>query len=341
MVDRRKPLGQNRVGIVGGQAQVSLGDRNAVRGALRGHDSFHFAETRLDLVRQLDQLRPRPFRFLLVRPALQHRIRPLGALAHHMNGNVVQVLAGALQQFAGPRPLAAPVSPADQANGRVALFHGLGELNRVRDGFVPGKTLRSVRSLVADLPELDVVRLPHAVVLARRIIRVVGVGNPVRRLAGIAGSITFLGAAVCLDAVAQEVDAVERFGAYAATQVHKFVRADAVGFLAPPDVVPHPRPTAGRPHAFSPLVITAEETAEAYGAGSKVFDCLDEIRTPVVGIVVPGRFHRSVGRAERLHELHVQIRGNVEQRCGVNQNRVGIGRSQAGLRQLCQRGCRP
>ena len=56
------------------------------------------------------------------------------------------------------------------------------------------------------------------------------------------------------------------------------------------------------------------------GASSRVD--FDDILAPLVPQVIPRRLDRAVGRAERLHELHVQIRRQLEARRGINGDRL-------------------
>ncbi len=114
------------------------------------------------------------------------------------------------------------------------------------------------------------------------------------------------------DAVAQEVDAVERLGAGAAAEIDELVGAGAVGlFAAPTD-----------------------------GPGRQVLYRFGEVLASVVGIIVPARFDRAVGDAERLHELHVEVRRYVEQRFGIDDDGVRSGGQRSGASAVCWRNAR-
>ena len=102
----------------------------------------------------------------------------------------VDVLAGALQQFGRPEfSTRAVVSPSNQLDGGVALPHGAGEIDGRGDGLVLGEGPVAVRCLVAELPEFQVIGLPGAIPLAFLVVGVVGIGDPVGGLAGVAGAI--------------------------------------------------------------------------------------------------------------------------------------------------------
>ncbi len=153
--------------------------------------------------------------------------------------------------------------------------------------------------------------------LAFGVVGVVGVRDPISGLTRVARAVALARRGVALLAVAEEVHAVERFGADPAAQVHKLMRADAVGLLAAPNVVAHPGPLVRRADSFAPLVVTAEQPAEAEDAGREVLSRGNEVAPPVVTIVVPRRLDRRIGDPQRLHELHVKPGRDVEQRLWV------------------------
>ena len=126
------------------------------------------------------------------------------------------------------------------------------------DGVILTEGGGAVRGLVAELPELYAERGGGAVAMAIGVIGVVGVGDPIGGLAGVAGAVAFGGIAIALLAVGEEVDAIEGLGAGAAAEVDELAGADAVGFLASPDVVAHGGAVADGADAFAPAVVAAE-----------------------------------------------------------------------------------
>src|ERR1017187_7561330 len=119
------------------------------------------------------------------------------------------------------------IAPADELERRVALAHGFGEINRGSDGLVEseGPAGRSVRRLVAQLPDLQVVRFGMPVLLAFLVIGIVGIGDPVGGFAGVAGAIAFARREETLLAIAREIDAIEGLRAGAPAQIDKLVGA--------------------------------------------------------------------------------------------------------------------
>src|SRR2546423_1751162 len=98
------------------------------------------------------------------------------------------------------------------------------------------------------------------------------------------------------------------------------MRADAIGFLAAPDVIAHPGPLRRRTDAFAPFVIAAEQSAEAQHTGREIGRGFEEIFSPIVPIIIPGCFDGWIGRTKRLHELHVEVRRDVEEWGGIDKN---------------------
>ena len=189
------------------------------------------------------------------------------------------------------RPSAAPISPPDELDARIPLLHRACEIDGGRNGLIALEGPVAIRSLVADLPQLEPVRLDNAVLPALLVVRIVRIGNPVSGLAGIPRAIPFSGIAESRFPVAQKIDTIKRLGSRTPAEVHKLVRAYPIGLLAAPEVVPHPRPFVRRAHAFTPFVMAAEQPAKAHRPRCKIADGIDKVLPPVVTIVIPGRFH--------------------------------------------------
>src|SRR6185503_583378 len=102
-------------------------------------------------------------------------------------------------------------------------------------------------------------------------------------------------------AVADEVHAIHRLGIHSPAEIHELVRADAMGFPATPDVIAIRRALRWRPHALAPLVVTAQQTAEAHHPRRKVRRRVDEILPPIITLIIPRRFDRWIRDPERLH----------------------------------------
>ncbi len=95
------------------QAEVAFRNSDASLSAFGS--LFDFADAPFHIVCKLEQFFPRTLGLLLVAQALQHGIATLRTLAHHVDGNVIQILAGALEQIARPQVfVAAAIAPADQ-----------------------------------------------------------------------------------------------------------------------------------------------------------------------------------------------------------------------------------
>src|ERR1043166_8450001 len=146
---------------------MALGDGDPVLRVETRDRGLHFGDAALHVISQLFQLLPGAFRRGLVAEPFEYRVRPARALAHHMDGNEIDMLAGTSQKLTGPEfGTGVAVSPADQPDRRVALLHGPGELDGVRDRFVARERLIPVRRLVSDLPKRDAIGLRHAMRLA-------------------------------------------------------------------------------------------------------------------------------------------------------------------------------
>src|SRR5206468_2835803 len=109
---------------------------------------------------------------------------------------------------------------------------------------------------------------------------------PIRGFPGVAGAIAFRRRSIKLVAIAQEIDAVEGFGAHTLAKVGEFVCTDAVGLFAAPVIIPHPRTLGWGTDSFAPVIIPAEEPSEPYRAGPEVAHHVDEVLTPIVHCVV-------------------------------------------------------
>jgi hypothetical protein len=142
-------------------------------------------------------------------------------------------------------------------------------------------------------------------------------------LAGVPGPVPLARAGVVLAPVAEEVDAEQRLRAGPPAEVDDLSGPDAVRLLAAPDVIAHERPRVGGADALPPLVVAAEEPAEADHVRGEIRDRGDEVLAPIIGVIVPGGLDGAVGDAERLHELHVQIGRDREERGGIDPQGVG------------------
>src|SRR5437868_3642857 len=103
----------------------------------------------------------------------------------------------------------------------------------------------------------------------------------------IARAVTLGRCNVAFVAITQKVDAIHRLGVDAPAEVHELVSAHAIGFLAAPDIIAHPRPPGGRADSFAPFVITTEQAAKAQHAWHKAGGGLDEVFSPIVPVVIP------------------------------------------------------
>ena len=112
VIDAAEPFEQDRVGVVRGEAQVTLGHGDAGARPLGLQDLLQLDQPPLDPVPQLPQLLPRPLRLALVAVAAEHAVRPARQLLHHVDGDQVEMLARALDHVPGPeRGSSSPRSP--------------------------------------------------------------------------------------------------------------------------------------------------------------------------------------------------------------------------------------
>ena len=116
-------------------------------------------------------------------------------------------------------------------------------------------------------------------------------------------------------AVRFEVDADERLRADPPAEVDELGGPDLVRLDAAPEQVEHRR-TPPRSDAFAPAVEIGEDPAPSHHRRPELARDLHDVVAPVVAQMVPGGFNGTVGRAERLHELHVKVGGQFEPRLG-------------------------
>ena len=83
--------------------------------------------------------------------------------------------------------------------------------------------------------------------------------------------------------------------------------------IAAPQQVDHRRARLARPDAFAPAIEIREDAAPAHHRRRELRGDRHHVVAPAIRQVVPGRFDGAVGRAERLHELHVEIGRQLEQ----------------------------
>ena len=93
---------------------MALGDGDA-DALIVGRDGlFEFGDAGFDVGGEFEEFLPGLLGVALVAHALEDGVGALGALAHHVDGDVVEVFAGARQKIGRPEfAVAATIAPAD------------------------------------------------------------------------------------------------------------------------------------------------------------------------------------------------------------------------------------
>ncbi len=116
-IDAGEPLGEERVGVARGEAEVAFSNGDGELGIVGIEDLFEADEFLFDPGGHFHQFVPGALGFLLIFEAVEHRVFAYGALAHHVEGDVVEMFAGAVGKAAGPRfafdCAGAVIAPAD------------------------------------------------------------------------------------------------------------------------------------------------------------------------------------------------------------------------------------
>ena len=254
-----------------------------------------------------------------------------------MERQVLDLFACDLGHASGP----AAVAPGDQLNRRIGCAHRLCEFDGLTRRSFEVEALLVVRRFVADLPESNAERTDVAMSLPLGIAGVIAVGHPRGGFVGVGGSYAAFRLHVLLPPVRLEVDADQRFGADCPAQADELRGTHLVRLDSTPEQVQHRRPLVAWPDALPPSVEIRKDAAPPHHRRRQIARDRHHVVAPPIGEVVPGSFNRAVGRAERLHELHVEIRRQLEQRGGLDGQ---WGRTAALRRDLCRQlkapGCR-
>ena len=267
------------------------------------------------------QLLPGRIRVAPIQLAAQHRLLRRIGIEHVMEREVLHVFPGHLRH--ARRPTA--VAPRDQLNRGIGRTHGLCKLDGLaRRGFEIEAVL-VVGRLVPDLPVPDVPAAPRArAPSARRLSGSLQYATHSAASLRVGRAHAVLDLHVLLAAVRLEVDADQRLRASAPAEFDEFAGAHLVRFDAAPQQVQHGGTRAARSDAFPPSIEIRKDAAPPHHRRRELACDLHDILAPLIAHMIPGRFDGTIGRAQRFHELHVEIRRQLEQRLRIHQDGAAV-----------------
>ena len=268
------------------------------------------ADLRVGHLPRLHQLIPGRVRVAPVQLAAQHRPLARVGIEHVMEREVLRVFPGDLGHAARPPA----VAPRDHLDRRVGRAHRRRELDGLARRGLEIEAVLVVGRFVPDLPVPDPERRRVTVGLPLATRGVVAVRHPRRRFLRIARADAVLDLHVLPASVRFEVDADERLGRHPPAEVHELRGPDLVRLDAAPEQVDHRRTRAAGADAFTPSVEIGEDPAPPEHRRRQLARHLHHVVAPVVAQVIPGGLDGTVGHAERLHELHIKVGGQLEAR---------------------------
>ena len=267
------------------------------------------------------QLLPRRIRIAPIQLASQHRLVWRIGIEHVMEREILNVFSGHLRH--ARRPTA--VAPRDQLNRGIGRTHGLCKLDGLARRGLEIEAVLVVGRLVPDLPVADTQRRRAArAPSARRFAGSLQYATHSAASLRVGRAHAVLDLHVLLAAVRLEVDADQRLRASTSAEVDEFAGAHLVRFDSAPQQVQHGWTRAARSDAFPPPIEVRKDTAPPHHRRRELARDLHDVVAPLIAHVIPGRFDGTIRRAQRFHELHVEIGRQFEQRLRIHQDGAAV-----------------
>ena len=128
----------------------------------------------------------------------------------------------------------------------------------------------------------------------------------------------------CLRPSDSKLTQIKRLRARPPAEIDELGGAHLVRLDSAPQQVEHGGTRRARPDAFPPAIEVGEDPAPPHHRRPELAGDLHDILAPLVAQMIPGRFDRTVGGAQRFHELHVEIGRQFEQRLRIDPDGAAV-----------------